>query len=227
MALQSVFLAVPRRLPAGRRAPPGQRVRLLLVTIVLGRLAWRGRRAASRRAASRAPPRSRRQKRHREPSVESRVAGSSRFVGDLLMRSGSATCWPGPPPIRRSRVAVSGLSPADVQAAEPTGFRLYDFATRWRGLNLVLIGLLLASIVAVPYRAGQRWAWADDVAPAGLGARDPAALPRVRPRRRQPTGAADDLGPDRRRRRRRHPARRPRPVRRPARSRASLGVEPA
>ena len=57
-------------------------------------------------------------------------------------------------------MAVSGLLPADVEAAEPIGYRLYDFATRMGGLNLVFIGLLLTSILAVPYRLGQRWAWA-------------------------------------------------------------------
>ena len=56
-------------------------------------------------------------------------------------------------------VTLAGQSPADIQAAEPTAYRLYDFVTRSGGANLVLIGLLLAAIVAIPYRGGQRWAW--------------------------------------------------------------------
>ena len=57
-------------------------------------------------------------------------------------------------------VAISGRAPADVQAQDPAGYRLYDFTTRALGLALVVMGALLASIVLVPYRAGQRWAWA-------------------------------------------------------------------
>jgi hypothetical protein len=55
--------------------------------------------------------------------------------------------------------AISGKTPEEVEAAEPTGFRLYDFATRMGGLNLAVIGLLMTAILVVPYRAGQRWAW--------------------------------------------------------------------
>ena len=54
---------------------------------------------------------------------------------------------------------ISGRSPTEVQAAEPTAYRLYDFVTRSGGVNLVLIGILLAVIVAIPYRGGQRWVW--------------------------------------------------------------------
>lgn len=56
-------------------------------------------------------------------------------------------------------LTLSGRSPAEVQAAEPTAYRLYDFVTRSGGANLVLIGILLAVIVAIPYRGAQRWAW--------------------------------------------------------------------
>ena len=72
-------------------------------------------------------------------------------IGDIQM---------GPAADRAITVAVSGLLPADVEAAEPIGYHLYDIATRMGGLNLVFIGLLLTSILAVPYRLGQRWAWA-------------------------------------------------------------------
>ena len=72
-------------------------------------------------------------------------------IGDILT---------GPTADPAITVAVSGMRPADVEAAQPIGYRLYDFATRMGGLNLVLIGLLLTSILVVPYRLGQRWAWA-------------------------------------------------------------------
>jgi hypothetical protein len=55
---------------------------------------------------------------------------------------------------------IAGQTADEVAAAEPTGFRLYDFAIRMGGFNLAVIGVLLLSILAVPYRAGQRWAWA-------------------------------------------------------------------
>ena len=55
--------------------------------------------------------------------------------------------------------AISGMPPAEVQAEDPTGYRLYDFATRTNGLNLAMLGTLMTAIVVVPYRAGQRWAW--------------------------------------------------------------------
>ena len=54
---------------------------------------------------------------------------------------------------------LSGRSPDAVRAAEPTAFRLYDFASRGAGLNLLLLGILLLAIVAIPYRAAERWAW--------------------------------------------------------------------
>ncbi len=54
---------------------------------------------------------------------------------------------------------LSGRSPVEIQASEPTAFRLYDFATRGAGLNLLFLGILLLAVVAIPYRAGQRWAW--------------------------------------------------------------------
>ncbi len=72
-------------------------------------------------------------------------------IGDILM---------GPAADRAITIAIAGVPPDDVRATEPIGYRLYDFATRMGGLNLVFIGLLLVSIVASPYRRGQRWAWA-------------------------------------------------------------------
>lgn len=56
--------------------------------------------------------------------------------------------------------AIAGRTPAEVLAAEPTGYRLYDFATRSLGLGLLVLGSVLVAIVLVPYRAGERWAWA-------------------------------------------------------------------
>lgn len=71
-------------------------------------------------------------------------------VGDLLV---GVTADPA------ITVTLSGLQPAEVQAQDPIGYRLYDFVSRSGGVNLVLVGILLAVIVAIPYRGGQRWAW--------------------------------------------------------------------
>jgi hypothetical protein len=57
-------------------------------------------------------------------------------------------------------IALTGLTPAEVQAQDPIGYRLFDFTTRALGLALLAMGVLVTSTVLVPYRAGQRWAWA-------------------------------------------------------------------
>ena len=72
-------------------------------------------------------------------------------VGDVLA---GVTADPG------ITVALSGQAPSEVQAADPIGYRLFDFVTRSGGLNLVVLGLLMTAILLIPYRAGERWAWA-------------------------------------------------------------------
>jgi len=57
-------------------------------------------------------------------------------------------------------VGISGRTPAEVQAQDPLGYRLFDFTTRALGLALVVMGVLLSTIVLIPYRAGKRWSWA-------------------------------------------------------------------
>ena len=54
---------------------------------------------------------------------------------------------------------LSGLTLAELEAESPAGYRLYDFASRTNGLSLVAIGVLLTTILLIPYRAGMRWAW--------------------------------------------------------------------
>ena len=93
-------------------------------------------------------------------SLRSKVSTSILIViAAILVIFGIGDILAGPAADPAITVAVSGMRPADVAAAEPIGFRLYDFASRMGGLNLILIGLLLTSILAVPYRLGQRWAW--------------------------------------------------------------------
>lgn len=56
-------------------------------------------------------------------------------------------------------LGLSGMTLAEVEAAGPTAFRLYDFTTRTQGLALLVMGGLLAAILLIPYRRGERWAW--------------------------------------------------------------------
>ena len=94
-------------------------------------------------------------------SLRSKIATSLLLaIAAIFVIFGIGDILAGPTADPAITTAVSGMRPADVEAAEPIGYRLYDFATRMGGLNLILIGLLLASILAVPYRLGQRWAWA-------------------------------------------------------------------
>ena len=56
-------------------------------------------------------------------------------------------------------VAITGLSPQELQTAGADGYRLADFLTRSQGLAIAAFGLLLTTVLLVPYRATQRWAW--------------------------------------------------------------------
>jgi hypothetical protein len=56
-------------------------------------------------------------------------------------------------------LAIAGIGPEALRTASPEGFRLYDFATRGLGLALLVIGLLLLTILVIPYRRGHPWAW--------------------------------------------------------------------
>ena len=56
-------------------------------------------------------------------------------------------------------LAVVGMDPAALEAAQPDAYRMFDFLTRSQGLVLGIFGLLALAVVAIPYRAGQPWAW--------------------------------------------------------------------
>jgi hypothetical protein len=94
-------------------------------------------------------------------TVRSRVAlGLLLAIAVVLVLFGVGDIASGPDADPAITVAVAGRPPGEVRAAEPTGYRLYDFAIRASGLNLAVIGVLMVSILAVPYRSGVRWAWA-------------------------------------------------------------------
>ena len=64
---------------------------------------------------------------------------------------------------------LSGLTPAQLEAQGAAGYRLYDFTTRGQGLSLIVMGGLYATILLIPYRARQLWAWYALWSLPGLG----------------------------------------------------------
>jgi hypothetical protein len=60
---------------------------------------------------------------------------------------------------RAITTVITGLGVDELQGQDPAGYRIADFISRTQGLNLLLLGILFAIILVVPYRAGRRWAW--------------------------------------------------------------------
>lgn len=54
---------------------------------------------------------------------------------------------------------LTGRTIADLEAESADAFGLYDFMTRVNGWSLTLIGILLATIIWIPFRRGEPWAW--------------------------------------------------------------------
>ena len=71
-------------------------------------------------------------------------------VSDVLI---GITSDPGIP------LAIIGLTPTELETVSPEGYRLADFMVRTQGLSIAAFGLLLTTVLLVPYRAAQRWSW--------------------------------------------------------------------
>lgn len=56
-------------------------------------------------------------------------------------------------------LGLTGMTLDELRAEDPIGLELFDFMTRVNGWSLVLLGGLLAVILLVPFRRGERWAW--------------------------------------------------------------------
>jgi hypothetical protein len=54
---------------------------------------------------------------------------------------------------------LTGKTTAELEAESPDAYRTFDFMVRVNGWSLVLIGGLVAVIVAIPFRRGEPWAW--------------------------------------------------------------------
>ena len=54
---------------------------------------------------------------------------------------------------------LTGRTIDELEAESSDADGLYDFAARSNGWTLVLLGVLLAVLVLIPFRRGERWAW--------------------------------------------------------------------
>lgn len=55
--------------------------------------------------------------------------------------------------------ALTGKPIQQLEAESADAYRLFDFTVRSTSSSLVLLGVLLALIVIIPFRRGDRWAW--------------------------------------------------------------------
>jgi hypothetical protein len=55
--------------------------------------------------------------------------------------------------------ALTGKTIEELEAESADAYGMFDFAVRSNGWSLVLLGVLLALIVLIPFRQGERWAW--------------------------------------------------------------------
>jgi hypothetical protein len=56
-------------------------------------------------------------------------------------------------------LGLTGQSLEQLEAESAAAYGLYDFVSRSQGWSLVLLGVLIAVIVLIPFRRGERWAW--------------------------------------------------------------------
>lgn len=71
-------------------------------------------------------------------------------IGDLLRGVDADPAIP---------LAVTGMTVAEMQQASEPLTRMIDLQVRAGGIQLIALGVVWATIVAVPYRRGERWAW--------------------------------------------------------------------
>ena len=80
-------------------------------------------------------------------------------VSATLVMFGAGDIVIGPPFDPGITLGLTGLTHAQLQAESEAGYRVLDFYTRSGGVHLLVVGLALAAITLVPYRAGAAWAW--------------------------------------------------------------------
>jgi hypothetical protein len=80
-------------------------------------------------------------------------------VAAMLVLFGVVDVASGAEADRAIPLSLTGLTLAELRAESAIGVELYDFVTRANGWSLILLGGLLAVILLVPFRRGERWAW--------------------------------------------------------------------
>ena len=56
-------------------------------------------------------------------------------------------------------LGITGLSASELQMESAQGYRLIDFGVRSGGLDLIIIGVLLSTVLVFGFRHNRRWAW--------------------------------------------------------------------
>jgi hypothetical protein len=56
-------------------------------------------------------------------------------------------------------LGFTGLSAVELQRESAQGYRLIDFGVRSGGLDLIMIGALLSTVLLFGFRHNRRWAW--------------------------------------------------------------------
>lgn len=54
---------------------------------------------------------------------------------------------------------LTGRTIGELEAESPDAYGVFDFMTRVNGWSLIIIGVLLSTILLIPFRRGERWAW--------------------------------------------------------------------
>jgi len=66
---------------------------------------------------------------------------------------GGITADPGIP------LGITGKTVAELEAESASAYRLLDLNARAGGTFLIVIGILMTTILLIPFRRGERWAW--------------------------------------------------------------------
>jgi hypothetical protein len=56
-------------------------------------------------------------------------------------------------------LGVTGKSVAELRAESEQAYRLLDLGARNGGMLLILLSILMTTILIIPFRRGERWAW--------------------------------------------------------------------
>lgn len=55
--------------------------------------------------------------------------------------------------------AFTGMTADQLEADHPQSFRLIDVQARFTGLDMIVIGILLSTILVTAFRRNERWSW--------------------------------------------------------------------